>query len=137
MHTALKLCRVLICCKIDLHVHTNFVLYLWITFSVLFKWLKAVVLNGEVFALIFLGDSQRGRAMPQTLLLNRGGWDQNIRKLNTPPPFFFFFGVTSEPSFNIVFSFALVVNNDPQYRQCLKEMSITKLSDGEVKGATL
>ena len=115
-----------------LALHTNIVLCLWITFSVLFKWLKAVVLNGEVLALIFLGDS------PNSFLINRGGWDQNIHKLNTQPPFFFFFfGVTSGPSFNIVFSFALVVNNDPQYWQCLEEMSITKLSDGEVKGSTL
>lgn len=51
--------------------------------------------------------------------------------------FTYFFGVTSEPSFNVMFSFALVVDSDPQYRQCLEEMSITRLTDGEVEDSDL
>ena len=82
------------------------------------------------------GFSERPGHAPNTPAKQRGVGPK-YPQIKHSATFFFFFGVTSEPSFNIVFSFALVVNNDPQYRQCLKEMSITKLSDGEVKGATL
>ena len=51
--------------------------------------------------------------------------------------FTYFFGVTSEPSFNALFPVALVVDSDPQYRQGLEEMSITRLTDGEVGDSDL
>lgn len=77
--------------------------------------------------------------MPQTLSCQIEGVGPKYTQIKHSATILFtdFFGVTSEPSFNIMFSFALVVDSDPQYRQCLEEMSVTSLTDGEVEGSDL